>query len=182
MSYPMPQAWDFLLCQLTTTFTPSMSSMRTGLLIVGLGIALSGCRSKGNITVHGQPVTDQKEVKDIAGTWYATAETRALLDKKKYARDSVYIRLSPDSGFKVRLPDCLDAASKGGLVWDAIGAWRLFKNEGAWKLGMTFERGRLFRYSTFTNFDIVVKDSALTLVRYVGNPDKEEVLTFRKQP
>jgi hypothetical protein len=171
----------FFFCQLTPTFTPSMSSMRTWLLIVGWGIALSGCRSKGNITVHGQPVSDQKEVRDIAGTWYATTATYALLDKKKYARDSVYIRLNPDSGFKVRLPDCMDAASKGGLVWDAIGSWRLFKHDNTWKLGMSFERGRLFRYSTFTDFDIVVKDSALTLVRYVGNPDKEEVLTFRKR-
>jgi hypothetical protein len=156
--------------------------MRTWLLIVGLGITLFGCRSKGNSAVHGLPVTDQKEVKDIAGTWYATPATYAMLDKKRYARDSVYIRLSPDSAFKVRLPDCLDAANKGGLVWDAIGAWRLFKNEGAWKLGMSFERGRLFRHSTFTDFDIVIKDSLLTLVRYVGNPDKEEALEFRKQP
>lgn len=158
-----------------------MNPMRTWLLIVGLGIALSGCRSKGHIAVHGQPVTDQKEVKDMAGTWYATTETRALLDKKKYARDSVYILLRPDSAFQVRLPDCLDAAAKGGLVWDAIGSWRLFKNEHAWKLGMSFEKGSLFRYRTFTDFDIVVKDSLLTLVRYVGNPDKEEVLEFRKQ-
>lgn len=158
-----------------------MSSMRTWLLIVGLGIALSGCRSKKNGVIHGQPVIDQKEVKDMSGTWYATTETRALLDKKKYARDSVYILLRPDSAFQVRLPDCLDAASKGGLVWDAIGSWRLFKTEHAWKLGMSFEKGRLFRYRTFTDFDIVIKDSVLTLIRYVGNPDKEEVLTFRKQ-
>lgn len=172
----------FFFCQLTTTFTPSMSSMRIWLWIVGLGIALSGCRSKGNITVHGQPVTDQKTIKEIAGTWYATAETLALLDKKKYTRDAVYIFLSPDSAFKARLPDCLDAAAKGGLIWDAIGSWRLFKDERAWKLGMSFEKGRLFRYSTFTHLDIVVKDSILTLVRHMGNLNKEEMLEFRKQP
>ena len=117
----------------------------------------------------------------MAGTWYATADTYVLLDKKKYVRDSVYLLLRPDSSFKVRLPDCMDAASKGGLVWDAIGSWRLFRSGDTWKLGMAFEKGRLFRYRTFTNFDLVVKDSVLTLSRYVGDPDKAEALQFRKK-
>lgn len=171
-----------IFCQLTATFTASMYTMRAWLLIIAIGIALSACRSSGaDEAVRGRPVTDQKELGEIAGTWYATADTYAMLAKKKYARDSVYMRLQPDSSFKVRLPDCMDAASKGGLVWDAIGTWKLHKNGDAWKLGMAFEKGRLFRYRTFTDFDIVVKDSVLTLFRYVGDPDKAEALQFRKK-
>ncbi len=92
--------------------------MRTWLLAIVTGIILAGCHSKGadNSSI-GLPVTDQKALKDMAGAWYATKETHAMLEKKKYVRDSVYIDLSPDSSFKVRLPDCMDAASKGGLVW-----------------------------------------------------------------
>lgn len=156
--------------------------MRTRLLIIGWGIVLSGCRSKNKVALHGLPVTNPKDIQQIAGTWNATAATYALLEKKKYAPDTVYVILHPDSAFEVRLPDCLDAAGKGGQVWDAIGAWRLYQDEGAWKLGMAFERGRLFRHRTYTHFDLVVKDSVLTLARYIGNPDKEEVLEFRKQP
>lgn len=153
--------------------------MRTRLLAIFMGVALSGCRSHGGAN-FGLLVTDQTVLKDMAGAWYATEDTRALLTKKKYARDSVYIKLSPDSSFKVQLPDCMDAASKGGLIWEAIGSWRLHKNGDAWKLGMAFEKGRLFRYRTFTDFDIVIKDSILTLSRYVGDPDEEEALRFRK--
>lgn len=171
----------FFYCQLSATFTPLMDPMRTWLLVIVIGIVLTACHSKGAaIGSIGLPVTDQKALNDMAGTWYATAETHALLTKKKYARDSVYIKLNPDSSFKVRLPDCMDAASKGGLVWEAIGGWRLHKNGDAWKLGMAFEKGRLFRYRTFTDFDIVIKDSILNLSRYVGDPDEEEVLRFRK--
>lgn len=153
--------------------------MRTWLLAVFIGVALFGCRSHSGANI-GLPVTDQKALKNMAGTWYATEETHALLTKKKYAKDSVFVRLSEDSSFKVRLPDCMDAASKGGLIWEAIGGWRLHKNGDAWKLGMAFEKGRLFRYRTFTDFDIVIKDSILTLSRYVGDPDEEEALQFRK--
>lgn len=159
-----------------------MNTMRTWLLAVAIGIAVSACRSTGaDEVMRGRPVTAQKELRDIAGTWYATADTYAMLAKKRYARDSVYMLLRPDSSFKVRLPDCMDAASKGGLVWDAIGAWKLHQHGDAWKLNMAFEKGRLFRYRTFTDFDIVVKDSVLTLLRYVGDPEKAEVLQFRKK-
>ena len=173
----------FFYCQLSATFTASMNSMRTWLLAVVTGIVLAGCHSKGagNSSI-GLPVTDQQLLNDIAGTWYATKETHDMLTKKKYARDSVYVKLNSDSSFKVRLPDCMDAASKGGLVWEAIGGWRLHKNGDDWKLGMAFEKGRLFRYRTFTDFDIVVKDSMLTMSRYGGDPDEEEVLQFRKRP
>lgn len=158
-----------------------MNAMRTWLLVVAIGVALSACRSTAaDEAIRGRPVTHQKELGDIAGTWYATADTYTMLANKKYVRDSVYMFLRPDSSFKVHLPDCMDAASKGGQVWDAIGAWKLHKDGNAWKLSMAFEKGRLFRYRTFTNFDIVVKDSVLTLFRYVGNPDKGEVLEFRK--
>ncbi|AXY72922.1 hypothetical protein D3H65_02590 [Paraflavitalea soli] len=155
--------------------------MRIGLLAVLIGVVLTACKSKAaHEAIYGLPVTDQKLLKDMAGSWFATEETHALLAKKKYARDSVHIELRPDSSFKVRLPDCMDAAAKGGLVWEAIGGWRLHKNGDDWKLGMAFEKGRLFRYRTFTDFDIVIKDSVLTLSRYVGDPDEEEALQFRK--
>ena len=160
-----------------------MNTMRTWLLALAIGITLSACRSTAaDEAYRGQPVSDQKALKDMSGTWYATAATYAMVAKKKYARDSVYMLLQPDSSFKVRLPDCMDAASKGGLVWDAIGAWKLHKDGNAWKLSMAFEKGRLFRYRTFTNFDIVMKDSVLTLLRYIGDPEKEEALQFRKKP
>ncbi len=103
--------------------------MRTWLLAVLTGIALSACRDKqAEEAVYGRSITDQKLLTDMAGVWYPTAETQALLDKKKYVRDSVYLILHADSAFHVRLPDCLDAAAKGGLVWDAIGGWRMYKN------------------------------------------------------
>lgn len=158
-----------------------MYCMRTWSLAIVLMITIAACRSKASMeAMYGRPVTDQQQLHDIAGTWYATDDTYALLTKKNYARDSVYIRLQGDSSFKARLPDCLDAASKGGLVLDAIGDWRLHKDGDAWKLGMAFEKGRLFRYRTFTDFDIVIKDSLLTLSRFVGDPEKEEFLQFRK--
>jgi hypothetical protein len=172
----------FFYCQLSATFTTSMNTMGKWLLAVLFGMTLSACHDKQAAdAAHGRHVTDQKGLTDMAGTWYATAETNALLDKKKYVRDSVYLILQADSAFHVRLPDCLDAAAKGGLIWDAIGAWRLHKNGETWKLGMAFEKGRLFRYRTFTDFDIRVLDSVLILSRYIGNPDEGEILTFRKK-
>lgn len=158
-----------------------MDIMLRCFLVMMMGITLLACRSKkGEETIHGQSVTDWQQVKDMAGTWYATAGTYSYLAEKRYPRDSVYLILQPDSSFRVRLPDCMDAAAKGGNVWDAIGAWKLHRNGEAWKLGMAFEKGRLFRYRTITDFDIVLQDSVLTLVRAIGDPKKEKALQFRK--
>lgn len=144
---------------------------------------LIACRSAADRkALLGQPVTSEAQVKDIAGTWTATVETYETLAKKKYTHDTVYLELRPDSSFQAHLPDCLDAANKGGLILDAIGTWKLRQVDGVWKLNMAFVPGRLFRYRTFTSFDILGKDSVLTLVREVGKPEKEEVLLFRKAP
>jgi hypothetical protein len=162
-----------------------MNYMRTGLLAVCLGLLITACRSGNAHGVHnGSPVTDKKEVNDLVGTWYATPATYAMLAEKKYpgVRDStIYIVLRKDSVFNAfHLPDCMDAANKGGLLLDAVGSWKLHQDENAWKLSMAFEKGKLFRYKTFTDFDIAIVDSLLTLSRYVGDPKEKDALQFRK--
>lgn len=155
--------------------------MRTWLWAINIVVLVAGCHSGMTYKMTDTfPVTDKKYLSEMAGTWQATEDTYTMLANKNYRRDSIYIILQPDSAFKARLPDCMDAASKGGLAWDAIGAWKLHKDGEVYKLSMAFEKGRLFRFRTFTDFDIMLKDSVLTLSRYVGNPDKEEVLQFRK--
>jgi len=156
--------------------SPSFLNMRTSVLFILAILSLTACRSKSS--PPGAAVTDKAAVRDLAGMWYATDETYALLAKKNYKRDTVFIELRPDSSFKARLPDCLDAAAKGGMIWDAIGSWKLRQSDSAWKLLLAFEKGRLFRYRTYTDFDLLMMDSVLTLGRVVGNPDKEEVLQF----
>ncbi|MDF2193314.1 hypothetical protein [Paraflavitalea sp. CAU 1676] len=150
--------------------------MRTSVFVILAILSITACRNKR--TSPGAAVIDKSAVRDIAGLWYATDETYALLAKKNYKQDTVFIELRPDSSFKVRLPDCLDAAAKGGMIWDAIGSWKLRQSGSAWKLLLAFEKGRLFRYRTYTDFDILMTDSVLTLARVVGNPDKEEILQF----
>ena len=155
--------------------------MRFSTLIIVVVISFFACRSAADRkALLGQPATCEAQVKDLAGTWLATTDTYDMLAKKKYPRDSVYVELKADSSFKAHLPDCLDAANKGGMSWDAIGTWKLRRVDGAWKLSMAFVPGRLFRYRTFTSFEILLKDSTLTLVREVGNPEKGEVLRFAK--
>lgn len=172
----------FFLWKLSTTFTASMNCMRTWLLAIIMGIALFSCRSRGASDINnGLPVTDIKELKGIVGAWHATEDTYAMLVKKNYVRDSIYIVLRDDSVFKAyHLPDCMDAAGNGGLLLDAVGTWKLHLNGNDWKLSMAFEKGRLFRHKTFTDFDILVKDSVLTLFRYIGDPEEAEALQFRK--
>ena len=116
----------------------------------------------------------------MAGNWQATPATYELLTKMKYKSDTVFLHLQADSSFKAHLPDCLDAAVKGGVSWDAIGTWKLYRDNGAWKLGMSFVAGQLFRYRTFTTFDLVMIDSQLTISRYVGDPEKEQTLQFTR--
>lgn len=157
--------------------------MRILILAIFVITTLIACRSAADRKAQlGQPVTSEAQLKSLTGTWVATAETFEMLAKKKYARDTVYLELRPDSSFKAHLPDCLDAANKGGLILDAIGTWKLRQLDGSWKLSMAFVPGRLFRYRTFTTFDFVRKDTVIYLVREVGNPEKEQLLVFRKTP
>ena len=153
------------------------------LLVICAGLFLTGCQSRGTSDAgNSRPVTDKKELSDLAGTWYATEDTYTMLAEKKYPRDSIYIVLRNDSVFNAfHLPDCMDAANKGGLLLDAVGTWRLHKNGDAWRLLMGFEKGRLFRYKTYSEFDIQVTDSVLTLLRIVGDPEEKDILRFRKK-
>ncbi len=143
-------------------------------------VICASCQShKSNaVSLPWPAVTDSVVVSQLAGNWLATPATNNLLDKKQYKKDSIYLELRADSSFRARLPDCLDAAVKGNVSWDAIGTWKLFNDAGNWKLGMSFVAGQLFRYRTFTTFDLVLIDSQLTISRFVGDPDKKEALQF----
>lgn len=156
--------------------------MRTCLSLIGFLIFCAACgsRNKNSVTLPGPAVTDSTAAASLAGNWIATSATYALLTSMKYKNDTVFLDLRADSSFNAHLPDCLDAAVKGGVSWDAIGTWKVFKDAGNWKLGMSFVAGRLFRYRTFTTFDLVLIDSQLTISRYVGNPDKDQALQFSK--
>jgi len=153
------------------------------LLIVFLLFALLSCHAKKPLPgKRGHTITDKNELADLTGTWYATPGTYIMLKEKRYKPDSIYIVLQPDSVFKAyHLPDCMTAATKNGLLKDAIGTWRLHKDSTDWKLGLSFEAGRLFRYKTHTHFDIAVIDSLLTIYQYIGDPAKGEALLFQKR-
>lgn len=159
-----------------------MFSRPTWMLLMLLLVVCQACRSRNSnrVALPGAAVIDRASVNALAGTWRATKATNDLLAKKKYKADTIFLELRADSSFGARLPDCLDAAQKGGLSWDAIGRWKLYQDANAWKLGMSFEAGRLFRYRTFTTFDLVWMDSVLTISRFVGDPDKEQTLQFVK--
>lgn len=157
--------------------------MRPSILIIVMLVIFAACQSgnKNQVTLPGPAVTDSAAVVTLAGTWQATKATNELLAKMKYKADTVFLELRADSSFRGHLPDCLDAAVKGGVSWDAIGSWKLYQHEGAWKLGMSFVAGKLFRYRTFMTFDLVLIDSQLTISRYVGDPGKKETLQFHRQ-
>ena len=152
------------------------------LLIIFLIISLVSCHgSKHPVIKNGRTVTDVKELDSLAGTWYATPDTDTMLKKKNYQPDSIYIILQKDSVLKAHhLPDCITAATKGGLLQDAVGVWKLHRDGNDWKLGVAFEAGRLFRYKTHTSFDIAVVDSVLSIYQYIGDPKEGDVLQFRK--
>jgi hypothetical protein len=161
-------------------FTANMYTC-TRLLIILLLFCSVGCRHKATVVDKGRPITAIKELNDLAGTWYATSDTYAMLKEKRYNLDSIYLELAQDSGFKAfHLPDCMTAANTNGMLKDAIGAWKLHQNGDAWKLSMKFEAGQLFRYKTFTEFNIVMLDSVLTIYQYIGDPNDGLLLRFIK--
>ena len=153
------------------------------LLIIFLLISLASCHgSKHPVIKHGHTVTDIKALDNLTGTWYSTPDSDTMLKKKNYRPDSIFIVLQQDSVLKAHhLPDCMTAAIKGGLLQDALGVWKLHRDGDDWKLGVAFEAGKLFRYKTYTFFDIAVVDSVLTIYQYIGDPDKGDVLQFRKK-
>lgn len=153
------------------------------LLIILLIFSCVGCHhAKPSFISNGQAVTDIKELADLAGTWYATPDTDSILKEKKYKPDSIYIVLQTDSVLKAHhLPDCMTAATTGGLLQDALGVWKLNKDGDHWRVSIAFEAGKLFRYKTYTFFDILKVDSVLAIYQYIGNPEQGKTLQFRKK-
>lgn len=152
-------------------------------LFIFMGLLFVACQHvKHPVIKHGRTVTDIKALDKLAGTWYSTPDSDTMLKKKNYPPDSIFIVLQQDSVLKAHhLPDCMTAAIKGGLLQDALGVWKLHRDGDDWKLGVAFEAGKLFRYKTYTSFDIAVVDSVLTIYQYIGDPDKGDVLQFRKK-
>jgi len=161
-------------------FTAIMYTCTRLLILFGL-FCLTACRHTSSIVDKGRPITDQKELANLAGTWYATPDTYAMLKEKHYKPDSIYIELQPDSILRAHhLPDCMNAAFKAGTLQDALGIWKLHRDGDDWKMGVAFEAGQLFRYKTHVSFDIVLLDSVLTIYQYIGDPDDGHVLRFIK--